>query len=358
MLFKKKNDITIHQFIAELKNGNRDFFDILKLKHSDFTDATVDQLLSNMDDVMVGVNRVQKKFNKTFFGIFNGCLIKHHNNGDIKIIFYTDTDNDETVSKFSDVFFEELGNGLFDNTRFTPFTEKQKIKAISQGFFTVEKDEMVHTWLLKEVAFVLQYRIDPLQQFSLMVTISKPKQIDRSVRKNGTILNLLQFNPNEVLLSDPTSLIKEGPIGKEKFVDYTYSLDQPELNIFDTIRIRIFDSLSVFRKEVQTHITLYCSGNIPVLGKIDAAEKLIQLYGPDNNASEDLQIHEIDILEENQYWLGRNWYFNEQHGLWDSGDKNQTISYQVELQDWQDEEGFRLHISAYDKLVSLFGPLK
>lgn len=353
--FRSNNNVSLKEFITAIKNGERNFFEILKIKEDQFSDASFDELMSNTDDVLVGVNRVQKCFSKSFFGLFNNCLIKHHDNGNVKFIFYTVTNDAKRIIEVSSVLFAGLGHGYFDDNRFTPFTNQQKIKELAQGIYLQDSDEIVHTWLHENVSLLLQYRIDPLRQFSLMVTIAAPKQYDSSIRRKGTILDLLHFNIDQLLSTEPIEKRSETEAGKIKFVDYTYRLDKKEWEVFDTLSIRIFDSLQTFNKNIQTHLTLYSSLPLTPDEKIAVVESLVRMYGKDIYSSHDLEFHERDILEAGTFWTGRTWRFNDQHGLITTESKDQNSSYEIRVDDMEDEEGFKVSIFCYHELVSLFG---
>lgn len=353
--FKKSNEVSLKEFIVLLKNGERNFIEALNIKESQFSDASFDELMSNTADVIVGVNRVQKNFSKTFFNVFNNCLIKHHDNGDVKFVFYTVTNDANKVNDTAAVMFDELGTGLFDDRKFTPFTKPQKIKDLAQGIYLQESDELVHSWFHDNISFLLQYRISPLRQFSLMVTINAPKQYDSSIRRKGTILDLLNFNLDQLLNTEPLTLREEGTGDKIKFVDYTYHLDNSELGVFDLLSIRIFDNIRSFRKNIQTHTTLYSSLPIEVDKKIAAVESLFKIYGKDIYSSGELEFHERDILEAGSFWTGRTWRFNEQHAVFSTESENEKTSYEVRVDDMEDEERFKVSIFSYNELVSLFG---
>jgi hypothetical protein len=351
---KKSSKTTIEEFINGVKKGQRNFFDLLKVKEVEFTNASFDELMSNTDDVLVGVNRVQKNFNQTFFTLFNNCLVKHHDNGDIKFVFYTTTDDSYKIIDFAKILFAQLGQGIYDNRRFTPFTNHEKIRDLSRGIYFQETDEIVHVWFCDNVSFLLQYRISPLRQLSLMVTIKAPEKQDYSVRRKGTVLDLLQFNINALVNTEFDDMNADIVNDKIRFIDYLYTLDKKEFSAFDKALVRIFDSKSEFRKDVQTHITLYSSSPIDADTKIAVVESLYRIYGLDNSGSGELQMHERDILEAGTYWVGRTWRFNDQHGLWNMDDKKEKSSYEVRLSDMEGEEGFNLFISCYNELIDLF----
>ena len=106
-------DVSLLEFITRIKNGERDFHKILGTQPGDFQDASFEQLMSNPDDILLKVNRVQMNFKKRYFGVFNNCLIKHHDDGNVKFTFYTTTDDTGKVSAIARTLTEQFGPGFF-----------------------------------------------------------------------------------------------------------------------------------------------------------------------------------------------------------------------------------------------------
>jgi hypothetical protein len=117
--FRKDNKVSVKEFLTAIKSGNRNFIDTLKLKETDFHDASFEELMSNTDDVIAGVNRVQKNFSKVYFNIFNNCLIKHHDDGDVKFLFYTVTKDATSIIRFSSELFDQLAFISMTPTKFS-----------------------------------------------------------------------------------------------------------------------------------------------------------------------------------------------------------------------------------------------
>ncbi len=91
MFFTKKIKTSLAEFISALNSRQNDILGILALRESSFRNQPYDQILENPSDIASGVIAVKTKFNIKAFGIFDGMLIKEHDNGDIKYIFYTKT---------------------------------------------------------------------------------------------------------------------------------------------------------------------------------------------------------------------------------------------------------------------------
>jgi len=93
---------SFQQFLQNVKQGNRDFFTLLNTPESCFEEASFSELMSNADDVLSRVNRVQKNFRNIYFGVFDGCLIKHHDNGEVKWVFFTVTKDSKRIFELVD----------------------------------------------------------------------------------------------------------------------------------------------------------------------------------------------------------------------------------------------------------------
>lgn len=354
-LFRKKKEVSFDSFISEVKNGNRDFHLILGTRPGDFSDASFEQLMSNTDDIIRKVNRVQMNFKKQYFGIFDHCLIKHNDDGDVKFTFYTTTDNIQQIKAIASTLVQKLGQGVFDNQKFRPFREEEKIHAIADEQYVLPGDELGQHWIVNDLSFALHYLASPSRQFMLDVTINAPRTADNSVRRKGTILDLLQLEVETLLAQEPIHEQKEIVNGKVKFIDYTYQLRLKEFDLFNTARFRIFSDKPEFNKYVQTHLTLYVVGHVEANKKIAVIESLLRIYGPDNSNSGELEFYERENLEEGSYWSGRTWYFNETHAPRDINNPEEKESYELRIDDSEDEEGFKISISCYNNLVALFG---
>lgn len=352
--FKKENENSFQNLVKQIKKGERDILSLLHSSQSEFQNAPFDTLMENTDDVLAGVNRVQMNFHKKLLTPFENTLIKHHDNGDIKFVFYTTTTNTATIHSIAETLFSELGHGMYDNRKFRSFKEKDKIEALSKGIYTSESDEIVQMWIVEDVHFILQYRVDPLQQFSLMIVLKAPKIPDIQPRNKGTILSLLHFDIQNVLSQNPDHTISETTDGKLAFKEYFYTLPVKELKCFDQLKIRIFGPDRQFSQDVQTHVTLFSRKSIDSANKIHASETLIRMYGPDDTSPGELQIHERETLEEGGFWVGRMWHLNSEHGLFKHTPEEKMVYY-ITVNDMEDDEGFHVFIGMYNGLVRMFG---
>lgn len=353
-LFKNNNPVSIKKFLLNVKEENQTILDSLNLSQSDFEEASGEELLSNSDDLVSGVNRVQKKFDTTFFKLFENMLIKHHDNGDVKYIFYTQTNDANKIIEIADFIFGEFGNGYYDDRKHTPFHKKEKVISLSQGKYLTNRDEIVHVWLLDKYSIVLQYRIQPMRQFVLSVTEKQEKEVNKSVRRKGTILNHLKLDANALL--QESEIDKEVEIEKNtiKFIDYFFNLKPKEFGVFDIAKLRIFGGEREFREDIQTHLTLMASNKISYQKMISISDKLIEIYGEDDSGTGEMEIHDMEALEED-FWTGRTWHFNEIHGLWNMDNKNEKMTYNVMIEYDEEDNGFKISILGYNSLVDYFG---
>ncbi|MGC4038410.1 MAG: hypothetical protein QM764_20770 [Chitinophagaceae bacterium] len=354
-LFKRNNNVTLQQFIESLRKGERNFFKALRIDDADFEEASFEELLSNNDDVLAGVNRVQKHFRIVFFDLFDGSLVKYYDNGDVKLVFFTTTRDTKKILTMASLFFDTLGHGFFDDRKFYPFNNKDRVFAIARAAYSDGGRDLLHGWSENDLTFLLQYRDDPFQQFSLMVTTHPAKQEDVSIRKKGTVLDMLKFDIHALLMTEAINVYEEKQDNETRFIDYTFHLPLKEMGAFDMIKVRIFGPVKEFDKFIQTHVTLFYTKIIPYAKKVSIAKDLIGLYGPDDSGAEDLQAYELELLENADYWTGRTWWFNRAHGLFKSGNPVEKMSYQVCLSDTHAAEGFNLHILFFNELVSQFG---
>ena len=135
---------------------------------------------------------------------------------------------------------------------------------------------------------------------------------------------------------------------------YTYTLKEKELDIFDQITIQQIGTNKDYSCEKNTNVTFHCSEEPNYLNKIKAVEKLINLYGTDNISSDELKLHEIDLIEKLEYWTGRNWTLNEKHQLWDSESESNKIVYNIDISYDSFDLGFNLCIISYSGLIDYF----
>lgn len=355
MFFTKKIKTSLAEFISALNSGQNDILDILALRESSFRNEPYDQILENPSDIASGVIVVKTKFNIKVFGIFDGMLIKEHDNGDIKYIFYTKTRDYNKIIEIADTTHSILGESLYNPEIHSSFTEKDKVLNLTHGTYESLTDEMVDIWVLDDITVLLQYRIDPMFEFSLFVTKHLPKETNREPRKNWTIAKYLKNDFSSIFSTSENSKIEvladDGTIASVK---YSYFLDLKELDVFDKLEIQQGGNQKDFSFKKPTHLTFTSSTDISLVNMVDVVENLIKLYGPDNSGYEELEIHELEILEDRRNWTGRSWGFNEVHGIYDVDSPNESMSYSVWISYDDFDSGFTLTILSYNNLIEYF----
>ena len=193
-----------------------------------------------------------------------------------------------------------------------------------------------------------------MRQFVLSVTEKQEKEVNKSVRRKGTILSHLKLDANKLLQENEIDKEVEIENGTINFVDYFFRLEQKEFDVFDIVKLRIFDGEREFSEDVQTHLTLMASNKVPYQKMISISEKLIETYGEDDSGTSEMEIHDLEALEDD-FWTGRTWHFNEIHGIWNMDNKNEKMTYSVMIEYDEEDNGFKISILGYNSLVGYFG---
>ncbi|MDN3547443.1 hypothetical protein [Mucilaginibacter aquaedulcis] len=348
-LFKYKPPLSLSTFLNYANTQNWNYLSALDLKSNDLQKATFDQILSNPGDIAIGVNKVEMVFGKNFFNLFHSLIIKHHDDGTIRLMF-----NEEVLElrKVLDLFERlriNLGEGIHYSPKYSTFFDTGKVMALSNGRYDSKTDEILHYWQNGRFGFTLNYKIDPLRELVFIVTYSKEKTIDIQIRKKGTLINLLNHNINELLNTKETytkSIIEDGNI---KFIDYIYQVNPPEFHIFESITIRLVGK-EKSKANTKSLLVTYGTKQQPDSSSvIQLVDKLVNIYGVDSSGYAEMQAHEIDIIDEDSYWIGRSWFINQNHGLQNIDDPEQLTLYWLTLS-LNPEDGFYLSILGFDEM--------
>lgn len=354
-IFKRNKDTSFQYFIDKIKTGERNFLKILGISENKFTDAPFEELLSNHDDVLSKVNRVQKNFTSFVFGIFDSILIKHDDDGNTKYVFYTIPKNTAKIFEVSETIFKEFGNGFYKSDEFYYFKNKDRVENLSNDNDRNDYRDIVTIWHYKDLSILLQFKKVPEKQFSLMITKNSPKAIDPSIRRKGTILDILNFNPKYSISNEAVNIRKEMKLDKVLYTEVTCKLSEKVMGIFNTATCLLFGDQDFFDKKTASNIFFKSEKKLTSIEKIIAIEQLIKIYSVDLSGAGELELYEIEKLEENVFWTGRRWTFNEDHSLRVTANQHQKIAYEVSINNIDVEEGLQLDIMNYSELVSLFG---
>ncbi|OQP67643.1 hypothetical protein [Niastella populi] len=350
----KNNIPTLKEVIHFLKRGDRDFCDMLQISPDKFEDAPFEMLISNEFDVLAGVNKVRMLFDVECFGVFRNILLKYHDNGNIKVVFYGTISNIDGIFKMFELLIGELGAGNFDREKFFSFADRQNVNlvATSPGFGTGK--DVVHYWSLSDdISIVLQYCQKPRYQFSLLITRLIPKVRDHSKRNNnGTITERLSINIWNLLDSTLYNGLAESAINEYGVLEYTLELDRKELDYFTHLILSVGTEIQAEGKLPRFNIDLYHNGS-PDISKIRSiAEQLIRLYGTDSSGNGELEPYEWDKINNNEFWTGRTWEFNRSHVL--RHNPQDEIAYYIRMDNMGDLQGFKVTIVSANKLYELF----
>lgn len=355
MFFNKKIKITLTEFLTELKSGNENVLKILGLSEGSFRTESYEQILENPADIAAGVIGVKTKFNTKTFGIFKNILLKEHDNGDLKHIFYTTTRDYEKIDSVAETIYSVLGTGYFDAELPTSFKDKKKLSNLTKGISESIDDEIMNLWIIENITVLLQYKSQPMFEFSLFVTKTTEKDVDRTSRQSGNITELLKTNFSTLFLKQENSRIENiDDDGNISYVKYNYELNPFEFNVFNHLEIQQGGKEKDHSFQKGTNLTFTSSKDISLVKMVEVAEKLIKIYGSDNGGTEELEIQELDILENRQNWTGRSWGFNEVHGIYDVDNPNEQPSYSVWLSYDEYDLGFTLSIISYNRLKEYF----
>lgn len=344
---------TLEGVISQLKDGYRDFYEILNLPSQKFSDASFEQLMANPNDVLAGVNSVRMLFDIDVFNIFENILLKHHDNGDVKAVFYTTTKNAKAILELFGQLHKHLGTGLYKE-EFSSFHQKESVELLARDPSIHGGKDVIHFWILAgDVTILLQYTHVPQQEFSLLINFLGPKQIDYTVRRNGTIANSLKLNIHELFDRDFLNEEKQKDKSPHNTYEYDYRLMQPEFDYFTRVLLTVGAEKPQEGHLWRFNLVLYKNGepNTRVIRAI--AERLIQLYGMDSNGCGELAPHEWDMIDNNVIWTGRTWMFNTIHGLWKDED-GEALSYYVRMDNGGDEYGFKVAIISANEMYELF----
>ena len=355
MFFNKKIRTTLTEFLTELKLGNENVLKIIGLNESSFRTESYEQILENPADIASGVIGVKTKFNIKAFYVFNNILLKEHDNGDLKHIFYTTTRDYEKINSIAETIYSVLGTGYFDAELPTSFKDKQKLSNLTKGISESTDDEIMNLWMIDNITILLQYKSNPNYEFSLFVTKNTEKEVDRTSRRSGNITELLITDISNLFLEQENSRTENiDDDGNISYVKYYYELNPFEFGAFNTLEIQQGGKEKDHSFQKGTNLTFTSSEDISLVSMVEILEKLIKMYGADNGGTEELEMYELDMLENRQNWTGRSWGFNEVHGIYDVDNPNEQPSYSVWLNYDEYDSGFTLTILSYNQLKEYF----
>lgn len=356
-IFNTRYDIpALEEVISLLKGGVRDFYEILNVPAHKFTDASFEQLMSNEGDVLAGVNKVRMLLNVRSFGVFTNILLKYRDNGDVQAVFFGTTNNVDAVLKTFDLLQKDIGTGIFKQQEFVSFQDVEGIRLLAREKHSPMEKDAVHYWsLADDVSVVLQYTSTPARQFSLLITVNAPRVVDHSPRRKGTIADLLQLNIQDILSQYYYTEGAEEYKDENGTFEFDYRLMQPEFGYFTRMILFVGAEKQQENHLPRLNLEFYKEGDAQPDKVRTIIEQLIKLYGNDNSGYGELEPYEWDKIDNNEFWTGRTWIFNDIHGLWDK-EKGDELSYYVRIDNMGDGYGFKLSVLSANRMFELFPP--
>ena len=213
----------------------------------------------------------------------------------------------------------------------------------------------MNLWVIDNITISLQYKSNPMYEFSLFVTKNKEKKVDRTSRRSGNITELLKADFSTLFLEQENSRTENiDDDGNISYVRYYYELNPSEFGVFNTLEIQQGGKEKDHSFQKGTNLTFTSSEDTSLVNMVEISEKLIKKYGADNGGTEELEIHELDMLENRQNWTGRSWEFNEVHGIYNVDNPNEQSTYSVWLNYDEYGLGFTLTILSYNQLKEYF----
>ncbi|WP_121808036.1 hypothetical protein [Mucilaginibacter kameinonensis] len=347
--FKSQHPTTLETFLNSTNSKPWDYLGTLQIKSNEVHYATQQQILDNPGDVAIGVNQVEVILDHLFFDLFRSLVVKHHDDGEVRLMFNETVTDANKVAEFYGQIKSKLGTGIHHQPKFSSFEDFGKIRSLSQGRYDNLNDEILHYWGNDGFSFTLNYKLEPLGQLVFIVTNRAEKEPDTKTRNNGTLINLLQHNINEVFerTEDFATVITED--GLVKFTDYGFKVDPPELRLFDVIKIRTMGEKRSLGSVKSLLVTYQTTRSWDIADAIQLVDSLVKIYGQDGSGYAELRPHEIDMLEDREFWTGRSWFINQQHGLHDFEDSEQVTLYWVNLTHTE-EGGLNLSVLGFEKM--------
>lgn len=350
MYTRKKHPLTIAQLVDAAQDEHWHYLSSLNLTSDSIQQVSYAQIMENPGDVAMGVNAVEVLFDRIFFDVFDGLVIKHHLSGEILMMFYTDNASADQVEAIYSALRNELGGGTLMDHKFSSF-KRENIVRVANGEQQNEKHEIVQAWLDGQFSYVLNYKLDPAKQLLFNFSWSPERSKDSKHRNKGTLIPYMTHAIDEILQQKETALKTTNDAGSIKFIDYSFDLQPPEFGIFEKAVIRIFSPERKLDPSVQCHLTYYSAFEVDTPSAIKFCDQLIGIYGPDDLGSRELEPHELDNLDDSEHFRGRTWTLNTRHGIYDLTDESQSQLYQLRLSSDPQEHGFSLHVGAFNRML-------
>jgi hypothetical protein len=203
----------------------------------------------------------------------------------------------------------------------------------------------------EKFSFTLNFKLDPLRRLLFNVIFKPLKEIDRSVRIRGTIVPLLKHRINEVLMQTPLKTEPRYEQGHIIFTDYFYQLNPPEFGVFDEVEIKLNGESQQILPNTHSNVTYYSKYEISTKHVIKLVDQIVKIYGKDDYADAELLPHEVDLIENSEFWTGRNWLINQHHALQVLDNPLEYTIYQLSIRADPNDKGLNLTITGFNTLL-------
>lgn len=218
--------------------------------------------------------------------------------------------------------------------------------SVSKGFRS--------TWLLSEkdyrfISMEISWEADPV--LVLEIPCNAP-EVDYSVRKNGTILDVLEYNFVDLLL-DPQ--LRSHYIESEDYCVVQGWHIRPRLwDIFSRLDFTQHGKELDPSFSTRTDFRFYTRRELDVSEVFKLIDKLVAIYGADDEGKKWANEADADWYIYDEMGAARYWTFNQFHGLYNNYVEGQEKVYQVSVFASEPEEEVCLRVTNYDKLLQYF----
>lgn len=348
-LFNPQQPVQLSDFLQSTEHEPWDYLSVLRIKPGQLHQATREQIMDNPGDVAIGVNQVEVVIGQFFFGMFRSLVIKHHDDGEVRLMFNGDITDGSKVTELFKTLNNQLKEGFHYEPKFASFHDTIKVKALASGRYDSAADELLHFWPIGRFGFTLNYKIEPLRQLVFIVSRKPENLIDTKRRDKGTLMHLLKHVISEVFLAPETKAEPFIENEELKFIDYSYKVNPPELGLFEWLVVRIFGAEKSMSNVKSLLVTYQTEHQVSLSSIIRLVDEVVKIYGADSSGYEELRPHEVDMIEEDNYWSGRSWFINQHHGLQDMSDSEQHTLYWITLT-LDVGEGLRLSVLGFEEM--------
>jgi hypothetical protein len=344
------NKVPVDLFLPAVADG-QPVLSVLGLTLADFTPDSFEKLLENAHDVGRGVTAVSRKSNMLFFGLFDQVEAKQYGDGGVQYIFTGTTRDVAAITHIVQLLRQALGQGAYDDAEHCHFDDTNALTRLAGSKWLPPGKTMLQVCPGKYVTCTLCYSSVSRHKLLLAVHQKPESVLDVAVRAKGTIADLLRFNLHEVLLQPELRREIELKEGTLRFVSYDFQLREPELGMFDLVKVRIFGPERALQPDVAINLTLTCSQPPSFEAKLRAVEQLIRLYGADHLGLAELRPREVEELA-GRWWGGRTWSLDEHHAAELPG-KSSSEGYTLDIS-MHGAANFEITIFGYQSLIYRF----